>query len=1229
MINEGQIPINIMKNSLFKQIVGALFLLTVTLILTACGGSDTGDDNQGGEPPFAIAKVLGSTEKTRELVEVRSGSLVLLSGADSDNRTPGVPILNFNWEQTDQSGYEVVLYERNRTTSVFIAPEIPVSESQGVELTFELVVTDARGVTAKDIVRVLVKPVLDENHFLISPNDNEEFLLVVAAVDEDVGEQIDSDGIYFDVIMTKTAHWHDRAGNAHSLTLDEITFNGVVPSGLAPGPESADNPLYQVVVPMFNVDEINAHFQGRNRSQRLELENVAGKPATATTPVIPPAYVELSFQLTQQSSGVDLGLYLAETDIVGTELSLLADFPGQGGQVLTTDDESLRIALGVESRRSANNYYDCIDPQGNATTLRDWLEQAGFVDSNGEHINTESVAHAAYLNNYDLNFGRDMFVRQDENSNVYSFVTNYPTLENIASGRNEFAVVAMEFSPAPTGNCGDDIPPDDTKKIVKFYAFVPDTTTGEYVRMPTMNFDGRGERSLPGVCVSCHYGSTNTETNPNSTANANGFNTEILGAIDASAANLDSSFMPWDLDSLLYTHSEDPRLIDPAYASSGGFGEVTGFTAAFSREALESEFRRMNQMVLDTFTYDTDNLLRFETPIKMLHGWYGNGDTVEDLVFSDINDTGLLLLLIDTLPDNPFDGSYVQKGWRDDFEGQGREELYHQVFARNCRLCHIQIASTSDPDPVNNFDTYEEFIENGSLVNYVFERGIMPLSRLTYDRFWVDYYGEPSAAERLRDHLNNDTNPDNDVADDARPGLPLASIVPATNPRSEADILIDFDGYQLFDGSGSLFADRYDWKLDGSSIINTDGNLVNTPTLTFPLQEMSLQPGDTYEISLTVSDQSSMSSTEETRSLLVNNNSPISEGQITVSVSEGLSVLIDIFEQLCPGHSEDSENCRPFFGDINAGDKPSIFLSSLPDNGTLDVSNLENGMVTFTSTQTALSGDGSFQFIFIDSFDESSSLPSNVTIVVNPIGAPTVGNDSCTIDALSSNQLCPDDPLANDFAGDSQLTLRIVSVSNTGGVANSSDSGGTVTLDQGSIRYTPPRFLTGVAADSFEYTVEDDNPVDPKSNTGTVRVTITPTVTHTLLMAVEDADGEPPTVQSSCRLSGCHDGSSTTAPDYGEYANLRRVAVSTTGSQYGPPHNAFSDDIALAEPTTDAQLLNSILFKNGCDSIEGEFHSGGNVLCSTSVADGATITENDLNALGQRLLEWVRQAAPE
>ena len=138
--------------------------------------------------------------------------------------------------------------------------------------------------------------------------------------------------------------------------------------------------------------------------------------------------------------------------------------PVGGPQIVwTTVDALLAATSDLESAHLAENYYRGIDPdrsvigRGKRETLNNWLCYAGFagddcleahndpaLDSPGGRISItlrpevvtgtdtdDSVfAHATYLNNYDLGFGRDMYARVDKATGyVYAFVNNYATLE--------------------------------------------------------------------------------------------------------------------------------------------------------------------------------------------------------------------------------------------------------------------------------------------------------------------------------------------------------------------------------------------------------------------------------------------------------------------------------------------------------------------------------------------------------------------------------------------------------------------------------------------------------------------------------------------------------------------------------------------------------------------------------------------------------------------------------
>lgn len=1132
--------------------------------LTACGGgSDVGSQNDA--PPVASAEVLGSAQTTSGEVQVRSGKEVLLSGFNSEGVDD--PILTFSWRQVEGSDYPVELYERTADAVAFTAPDIPITDTDGVSLMFELTAVDADGVSATDTVSVRVKPARDADHFLINPRVEEDYVVIVAP---NPGTLVSAD-IPVSLTVTQTATWRDRSGAEHSQVIATDTVSGEIAAGLSPATQSAENLFFRLPVPLLDADDVNKNFQGENRLSRLEFENVDEASLT------------ISLSLAQEASG-NFNLYLATQAESGFDMldtsALVA-----GENSLTFDTEWLRINLGVESRRSAENYYRCIDPNDEATTLAGWIDYAGFNDY------PESVVHTSYVNNYDLNFGRDMYLRKDENGNVYSYVTNYPSLENIFSGRNEFAIVVMEYSSAPTGQCGDGTFADDDggKKIVKFYSYVPNEITGEYERAGTMNFDGRGERSVPGVCVGCHFGDTNSDQ----------FNLANLSDISAEAADLNSSFIPWDLDAFLYTSSAEDDVVDPIYTSNETSPEVT---AQYSREAQQDYFRQQNQMVLDTFTYDLGALKRFETPIKLLHGWYGNAEAVESLDFGSeeapLTEEALAAVKAQvlTLPTNDFDGTYVQSGW------EGQEELYHNVFARNCRLCHAQVAEATI-----DFDSYDEFINNGQLVSYVFEQGLMPLSRLTMDRFWVNFYNDSQpAAELLREHLNNDNIVDNDVAPGLRPGYPVARALPTANPELDADASVDFDGRILFDASASLFATNYEWSINGE-FVGDESKYVYSAG----------EPGDRVQLTLAALNvDENLVSQRVSRRILVNNNTPSAEGVPSPNVNEGEAVTVNIFTSLCANGLPDDSACRAVFGDVEQGDRPLITLSEDSVNGDVALLDSSNGLVRFTSTAPVSDGDGEFTFSLTDSFGEVSEL-ARVSVVINALGGPEInGPDTCTVDALNQDTSAEfpqffdgvpcADPSLNDVAADG-LSLQVVAVDD-----GSARAGTSVSVDNsGVISYTPGRFFTGT--DTFGYTVRDSS-LSQNENSGTVVVTVNATETYTSL-----STGDGVFARSDGTGCGeCHDGTLSGAPSWFLVDNAQLAAVNNNLAPYGVA------EITLAEPTSTTDLLDAIILKNGCNFDGG--HPGGNILCN---APGTPTGVGDLNEAGLAILKWMEEGAQD
>lgn len=1128
------------------------------VLLSACGGgSDSKVGQQDDAAPIARASVFGANVMTDEVVEVRSGSEVLLSGQSSDGIDD--PILQFSWEQTDDSEYQVEFYERTSNAVVFTAPKIPVNLRAGVELDFMLTVVDADGVEVSDEVRVRVLPAHDANHFLLRPDVEETFAFVVAPSE---GVSLDAN-IPVSVDLSHTISWVDRFGNSHEREFEMQGLSGVVVADAVDNVLDPSSLYFLQAIPLLDFDEVNKSLKGELRSERLEFENVEAATLTVRASLNQQGGGELDFQLARKG---ETGLELIDTSTVRIDAN-----------TFEFDSEWMRQQIGVESELSGNNYYNCIDPTGQSRTLSGWLEQAGFVEG------VQDVYHTAYVNNYDLNFGRDMFVRTDEFGNVYSYVSNYPSLENTLSRRNDFAVVVMEFSPAPTGNCGDNTftENDGGEKIVKFYSYVPDKNTGEYVRAPTMNFDGRGERAVPGVCVACHFGGSNTDD----------FNVADYHTVDASAADLNSSFMPWDLDAYLFTVDADSGQVDPVYAANSISDDVT---QTFSRESQEANFRAQNQATLHTFTYDIHKLKRYETAIKLMHGLYGNGAAVDGLNFGTedepLTEEQLIALQaqVSTLPANVFDGeTYNQPGW------DGQEELYHRVFARNCRLCHAQMENQSI-----DFDSYEEFINNERLTSYVYEMGIMPLSRLTMDRFWTDFYGNISAAEYLRQHLNSDANQNNDVGADVVPGYPIAVVSPGASPELDADITLDFGERVLFDGTDSFFADRYQWRVNGL-LRSTDSRF----------SYVADTPGNAIEISLVAfSSEQVVTSEEEVRRISVANNVPNASGVPNQSVVEGETVQIDIFSALCASEP-DAVACRSVFGDIREGEVPLLEIVGTPVNGLIAELNAEQGLVSFESTAAEVFGAGSFNFTLTDSFGEQSEVATVIVNVSGLDGPVIVGPDTCTVPARTyatelefpqefNTAECPD-PSDNDTIG-GDLSLEVVEVD------GSLQNGASLSVSNGLISYSPARFFTG--NENFAYTVQDDS-LSARTSEGSVSVTVQATATYS------DVAAGLFNVAGDGGCADCHDGNTAGAPNWQNAAVARLAAASTDV-------DLVSAELTLAEPTTVAQLLSGIFFVNACSEAT---HPGGNRLCLTP---GAPTSTADLNDDGLLLLEWIEQGTP-
>jgi len=948
----------------------SLLILFFLFNIVACGDlSDVGNQSDAAPKANVIVQGMKVSDITSNAYIARAGTDVLLSGKDSTGVDD--PILKFEWSQTDSSGYNVVLVERSKNSRVFVAPTVALN----TELSFLLTVVDADGKRSSDTVTITVTPVSDVNSFLTHPDVNDASLSLLIA--PDAGQVTGNAEELFDLTIEVVAHWRNREGNYDSITVSSEVLTSSFPANYtAPtDPKESTNPRLLFELPSLNIDLINRNFETEDRQRRLEIYQIDS------------AYLDLQLTLDPKSTTVSFKTYAFDgTDlIVASELtaatisgdaalrSLSASMvktltvtavPTQAVLLDTSTNthevsvlvEELKAQIGVDNVQTGRNYYKLIDPTDQYVSLNDWLVYAGFTDEDGKTISDENIAHAIYLNNYDLGFGRDMWTRYDETSgNVYSYVLNYPSLEAGVKGVGDFAVVVMEYSGYPSST---------DSKIVKFYAYVPDDRDGSYIRTSTMNFDGRGEKSVPSVCTSCHYQDSST------------VGSDFTQVADA---NMGATFLPWDLDSFLYSDSSNEGQVDPSY-NANNVGADISFDA--TRAGQEAELKKMNQHALNTYINDTD---RHDASIKLLHCMYGDPAV-----------TGV----ISELPEGEFDSTCVQEGW------QEQEALYHSVYARNCRACHTQFPESIEDSEIN-FDTYADFVSTTKLPllkNYVYQQGRMPLARLTMDRFWVDFDGGTSAAELLRAHLEGigetiASSPGEPVADFTVSGLTISDDDSYPNQINETDTLVQFDA------SGSLFTETYLWEVtsDDCALLPTlDDNFSSTAM--FTLDSENFFPC-TFNVALNASNELG----SNTQNFIIR----ATRIPIAVDFTVDMSVADDVRDTgYTSGDTEVTINIEDRIVAQGDGD---IQVSLLGSN--VNLVNGGDGAVTYSLANPLQGESASFSYTILD-VDLSESNTGTITLTVPEI-KPSLVNQTPSASGVILDWTVP-----TGFLADSYLVMQ-------------------------------------------------------------------------------------------------------------------------------------------------------------------------------------------------------------
>lgn len=428
----------------------------------------------------------------------------------------------------------------------------------------------------------------------------------------------------------------------------------------------------------------------------------------------------------------------------------------------------------VLSTAYAQAYYAAIDPTNTKTTLEAWKTANGFYSGTGQQ------ASAVFHDRQDLGYGRRMTARRNADGSVAVMVENYnvtavPGL-NYSSLNVDAAVVrdtrwhigtnAIEFSAAPNG-----------QTFAKFYTFSP--TTG--ARQLTIDIDGRGQKAMPTVCISCHGGR-------------------------GDPLNADGSFP---------SGGNTRARLQPLNVDTFGYSSTPGYTRADQEAALKT----INQFVLCTYPLASGTVLPNGNPeddcrtvvsadewfsqwqataAEMVKAWYG-GDGMPSATFSD---------------------TYVPAGWA------GQTALYQGVVAPYCRTCHV-LRGTSNQSDID-FTSYVKFQGYADRIKaHVLDRGNMPLALLVSNRFWSS-----TAPETLATFLEGEGYTARSGGAVLRPGRPIADPGPSRTITVPATL----------SAANSLYANTYQWTVvqpDAACVAPTLTN-ANTATPTFSAADLSV-----------------------------------------------------------------------------------------------------------------------------------------------------------------------------------------------------------------------------------------------------------------------------------------------------------------------------------------------------------------------------------------------------
>lgn len=466
------------------------------------------------------------------------------------------------------------------------------------------------------------------------------------------------------------------------------------------------------------------------------------------------------------TSSVDNYLFLLDR---GDNILYQDDNSGTNNNALLNIPSSL-----INNKAWTQAYYAAIDPYNERDSLHKWKSRNGFDQGHDVHV--------IFRDTKDLGYGRSVFMRENTNGCLALYVENfrvdaiagipYSSLNLAAAIENDrlhhFGSNAIEFSDLD-GDCDGSDP-----MFNKFFTFKADPTkpNADEPRLLSVDLDGRGEKYMPLPCITCHGGNA----------------MPLLAD-----GTFPSAALPGQTNPELRIGDTNSKL-QPLEVDSFEYSNVSGYT----RSDQETKLKQINTVVFNSFPasrasgeWDGDFIR------EVVDGWYGGH-------------------FLTASNNKSFNKNFVPYGWQynpSDIAIPGTrpansEELFLKVIKPYCFACHSKRGTTlgSDSNDSNfsgkskdvNFSSYEKFISHAEQIeNYIFARGIMPMSKLTYDKFW-----EGTAPAILASHIPSFQYYDEN-GNVTQPGKPVANAGIDRTVRSPATLSAE----------ASSFVDTYSWLI--------------------------------------------------------------------------------------------------------------------------------------------------------------------------------------------------------------------------------------------------------------------------------------------------------------------------------------------------------------------------------------------------------------------------------